>query len=591
MPTTDTKLIKDIRGTFHVPSYQRGYRWGKEEVERLLNDIRENVPEEVNGDTRFHSYCLQPIVVKRKERTENEYELIDGQQRLTTLYLIYLYLSEQNCKLLPKYNMLYEIKPETESYLQELNKEHGDRHKEDNIDFWFLKQAYETIKDWFKDKEENDFKYWLDNKVKVIWYEPEESEDSVSLFTRLNIGKIPLTNAELVKALFLKEQAFDPKTQKEIALQWDLIETELHDDDLWYFLTKGENTGYQTRIDLVLDLIAEQIKKEDDVLRNSNDKYVTFFCFAKQSDLKEQWKKIHKTFLRLKDWYEDHELYHKIGYLIASETCTIKEIYDLSKEKKTKTEFKKSLDQTIKKSIDFKKDYADLTYENQTDCKKISTLLLLFNVESVRRIDNKDKEKDIRAGTQRFPFRIYKARKWSLEHIHAQQSEVLTKNEERKEWLESHLPYIEKLNYGTDKDKEKNELVEGIKTAINELEKNKDLGERFSEIQKKTFPFLCEAEDAPYLHSIANLALLAKNNNSALSNSLFCVKRGKIIEYDMDGEYIPLCTKRVFLKYYTKENNQFDFWGEKDRKDYIKAICEVLKDYLDDKIKMEKNNG
>ena len=59
------------------------------------------------------------------------------------------------------------------------------------------------------------------------------------IITRLNIGRIPLTNAELVKALFLCQTDQVTKSkQMEISLQWDTIERELHDDDLWYFLTK-----------------------------------------------------------------------------------------------------------------------------------------------------------------------------------------------------------------------------------------------------------------------------------------------------------------------------------------------------------------
>lgn len=70
----EPKLVGDISGQYFVPSYQRGYRWGREEVERLLDDIY------TNGDK---NYCLQPIVVRR--RNDGSYELIDGQQRLTSL--------------------------------------------------------------------------------------------------------------------------------------------------------------------------------------------------------------------------------------------------------------------------------------------------------------------------------------------------------------------------------------------------------------------------------------------------------------------------------------------------------------------------
>ena len=76
----DTIKVAEIKGKFFIPSYQRGYRWGEDDVIRLLNDVYQN------GE---NSYCLQPIVVKRKE--DKLLEVVDGQQRLTTIFLIYKY--------------------------------------------------------------------------------------------------------------------------------------------------------------------------------------------------------------------------------------------------------------------------------------------------------------------------------------------------------------------------------------------------------------------------------------------------------------------------------------------------------------------
>lgn len=80
----ETKFVADISGSFYIPSYQRGYRWSETEVVRLLDDIYQNGKK---------NYCLQPVVVRKKE---DQYELIDGQQRLTTLYLIYKYMTLGN---------------------------------------------------------------------------------------------------------------------------------------------------------------------------------------------------------------------------------------------------------------------------------------------------------------------------------------------------------------------------------------------------------------------------------------------------------------------------------------------------------------
>ena len=137
------------------------------------------------------------------------------------------------------------------------------------------------------------------------------------MFTRLNVGRIPLTNAELVKAMFISESAnagITREKKEEIALQWDNIERELHNDSFWYFLTNTTKDSFQTRIDLVLDLIANKPCDTREV-------YYTFFKFDSMRSemcLEEIWRRIQHTFLILKDWYENHELFHKIGYLIAS---------------------------------------------------------------------------------------------------------------------------------------------------------------------------------------------------------------------------------------------------------------------------------
>ena len=92
-----------------------------------------------------------------------------------------------------------------------------------------------------------------------------------------------------------------------------------------------------------------------------------------------------------------------------------------------------------------------------------------------------------------------------------------------------------------------------------------------------------------FLHSISNLALLNTSDNAALNNSTFDVKRNAIIEMDKAGQYIPFCTKMVFLKYYTPSaDNQLHFWGAKDREAYVAAMNTVLKDYLTDAIVIEE---
>lgn len=553
----ETKLVSEISGTFYVPSYQRGYRWGEDEVLRLLNDIYQNGKK---------NYCLQPVVVRK---TENRYELIDGQQRLTTLYLIYRYMKNINPFFSdPAFDLIYETRENSADFLKSIDL----TKRNENIDFWFIANAYETIRKWFEEDMQirvlHVFEYFKED-VKIIWYEVGENEDAISLFTRLNIGKIPLTSAELVKAMFLSSNGKDKSSQEkqeEISLQWDNMEKELHDDSLWYFLTNRTNTRYQTRIDLILDLISE--KPSD-----NREKYYTFFKIdelGKTLPLDDLWRRIQQTFLVLKDWYENHELYHKIGYLIAAEKLSLQEIYKVSIDK-TKSAFRAALDAYIKDSVAIQGNYSDLSYEKPLDYKRISTLLLLFNVESVR-LNGEH--------TQWFPFDKYKYDNkgkvaWSLEHIHAQQSEGLRTQEMWKEWLGLHIPSIKNVAADTS-------LADDMQAAI---DKPKLERAEFDELQQKVVELLSVQGNAEYLHSISNLALLRADDNAALNNSTFDVKRNLIINMDKEGQYIPFCTKMVFLKYYTpSKDNQLHFWGQSDRVAYVEALNRVLMPYLSEPI-------
>lgn len=563
----ETKLIGDIVGDFFVPAYQRGYRWSEVEVLRLLDDIYSTEGK--------RNYCLQPIVVRKKD---DKYELIDGQQRLTTIYLIYRFMNEESFGFIeePRFSLSYETREKSEEFLKSVD----NSRKDENIDFWFICAAYEKISNWFfakgrKSAITNINKYF-DELIKIIWYEVGESEDPISLFTRLNIGKIPLTNAELVKAMFLSRDnanSVDKEKQEEISLQWDNMEKELHIDSFWYFLTNQNKADYQTRIDLILDLISNKPL-------DNREKYYTFFKFdemRQHQSLENIWRNIQQTFLVLKDWYSNHEFYHKIGYLIASGTMTLQDIFNLSKNQ-TKDYFRLQLDNYIRDSIHIDGNYSDLSYEKSLERKKLGTFLLLFNVESVRRNGEH---------TNWFPFDKFKYGKdgkvtWSLEHIHAQQSEKLRTQEEWKEWLTLHIPSVKAVS------KESHELIEAMQEAVHQdrLERSE-----FESIQQQVVGVLSVKGNTEYLHSIANMAMLNSNANSALSNSTFDVKRNEIIKMDKAGQYIPFCTRMVFLKYYTSsEDNQLHFWSHTDRVAYVDAMNTILADYLEEPIDLEKGD-
>lgn len=573
----ETRLVGDIEGDFYLPDYQRGYRWTSEEIRLMLDDIYEN-----GGKP----YCLQPIVVKK---VDGRYELIDGQQRLTTIFLIYTYFASKLGPLYaPAFTLKYETRKKSEEFLKSLDMSCRD----DNIDFHFIADAYEVIERYFETDANGEpvklkpsrlttLNQYFDESVSVIWYEVDSAEDGIELFERLNIGKIPLTSSELVKALFLRESAGEEMSgrQEEISLQWDSMEHALREPAFWAFLTNSNGDDYPTRIDLLLDLIAD--KAEDD-----KEKYRTFFYFdGKIKELRRhgvanaliaEWTEIYHVFLTLREWYANHDFYHKIGYLIYSGSMTLRELYRMwrgeGEDPLPKDRFEALLDSEISRSIDIagREVLDSLSYNDSKD--KLKNVLLLFNVETERIMDS---------GKRRFPFDKHKAGNWSLEHIHAQHSEGLSTNEKILVWLKDHARILS-LSQLPDSAVLLGQLEELI-GAIETDKEPKNVRNRFECIQKAVVGFFSRKEstgdDSVYLHNIANMALIDVGKNAALSNYVFDAKRDIIIGYDRAGQYIPVCTKMVFFKYYSPVSASLHFWGEEDRKAYVDAISDMLSRY------------
>lgn len=307
----EAKPIKDIRGKFYIPAYQRGYRWERTQVKTLLSDLYQCM--EANGQEK--DYCLQPVVVQKKggqKKGELQYDLIDGQQRLTTIYILLRYAqqnfgtdyAQQNFK--PKFSLEYETREKTKDFLNNMDPQLA----QTNIDFFHIYQAYTTIKDWLEETFPDDtysqssvlYKLcnYVNERVKVIWYEVGAEADPIALFTRLNIGKIQLTNAELIRALFLSDtpNGMENRRKYEMAIQWDNIEKQLRDDDdaFWAFITRKRAEDYPTRIDLLFDLMCHKQDAEKDPL-------FTFFKMEerlKHADRDSVWQEVINAFLSMK---------------------------------------------------------------------------------------------------------------------------------------------------------------------------------------------------------------------------------------------------------------------------------------------------
>lgn len=599
------RTVVDILGeSYFIPAYQRGYRWTDVQVLQLLDDIDSfKVVSSEDGSEPF--YCLQPIVVKRNG---DSFEVIDGQQRLTTITIFIHYFNSvfAGRRKQKKPTITYETRLTSADFIDSMEINGPDEldpswdslkkalpniaikcepfSENDNIDFFHIAQAFKAIHYWFLKKGET-FDYEsirskLLNHSKVIWYEVEDtaSNNSVDIFTRLNIGKIPLTNGELIKALFLATGNFNTNEaslrQIQIASEWDSIEKSLQDDDFWFFIYNPKNPlSYDNRIEYLFDLMKGKT--------SDCEFYFTFNEFHNdfqnilldgKPDIDRIWLSVKRLFLTFEEWYKDYKLYHYVGYLISCSdpsriTDCINNLLTLSKN--NKDVFKQKLKVEIKKTIPDNLD--ELEYGDKT----IRKVLLLFNIATVLQTQKSD---------MRFPFNKYKNEDWDIEHVNSQTDKTIEDEPQRRAWIDDILDYFvgsveeDAVNsYVSEENLSANPARRQLCQEILQLRQSRKIDDGdFKAAYDKVQRIFREDQPLPNKDSLANLALLDSKTNRSYGNAFFPIKRKRIIENDSMGIFVPIATKNLFLKYYSSVSDQMMAWKEKDANDYLDAIKRVL---------------
>ncbi|HAU14011.1 MAG: hypothetical protein CMK83_06380 [Pseudomonadales bacterium] len=574
--------------TFFIPAYQRGYRWAKRQVVELLNDIKEFQQQAEDGP-KGAFYCLQPIVVKPHG---DAWELVDGQQRLTTIYIVLTYLKDILTILgKNRYQLSYETREDSAQFLSQIE----DARSDENIDFFHIVEAKKAVEEWFCEQDGTyriKFLQTLINdddtgkNVKVIWYQIDENQVATEVFTRLNMGKIPLVNAELVKALFLKSSNFnkDEKTtrylqQLNISQEWDAIEKQLQEDAFWFFIS---NKKMKTnRIESVLRLAARRLDSEGII---DSDKLKIFLQFnrllsLKNADVAQEWLKVKQCFMTLDEWFNDRVLFHLIGFLIT-QGDSVEQLYDLSESSPTKHAFRQYLLEKIfneafphkafsEISLDLiESELAQLSYESGQ--KKVRSVLLLFNIASLLANPSTN---------ARFQFEKYKLDNWDIEHIRSVASEMPSFKEKQREWLSNVVNYI------SNDDISKNSKAESIESneaqlirqeASRLLSASSFDGAQFEGVYKRVVELFDPMGDEEVDNSIGNLTLLDSSTNRSYKNAVFPIKRAHIIALDKRATFVPLCTKNVFLKYYSKQVDKMLYWESKDSQDHQQAMADII---------------
>ena len=602
MSTIELKTVGEILNKeFIIPTYQRGYRWTHQNINDLLNDIKEHY-----DNRKENPYCMQPIVVKKCEKINKTLRIIDGQQRLTSVFILLKYLGVERSEL---YCISYESREKSKAFLENVESE-VKSDLADNIDFDYMMKSYEAVRNWFEDErnkecQKQEILNHILNKVCFIWYEIGEDEDENKVFVRLNKGKIPLTNSELIKALILNESNFNcskeisRKIQVEIANEWDKIENTLQENDFWGFLN-NKTSNNATRIDFIFDILKDELKSEYEQLAQPEEgNYKSFRYFYEYSKSKDKdpewsktlWAKVKNKFNILNEWYNSSEIYHYAGFLLHSniELSELLNLWEGSK-KKFIDDLKGKIRDLLKKNNPH---YNDLEYSYDEPSKtKCKPLLLLFNLQSIinRNLKFKERTKYQQGVFYKFPFALYQKENWDIEHIASNTDNPLDSKKDLQQFLgdlriaekineEDYNKYMQELDTN-DKEEERNNIRNKIKEKMSNPTNTKDQN-RLDEKSK---------------NQICNYTLLDESTNRGYKNSLFSVKREHIISKDsgkrimldkskknneIEITFVPPCTKNVFLKYYTKNTNDLSEWTKMDAENYRAEIKETLKEFLD----------
>lgn len=626
------KCIVSKYKKFNVPSLQRTYRWGEKEITLLLNDLYEFY--NTNKDSTNDFYPLQPLILKKSNQNDDTWNVLDGQQRLTTIKLIASFLGMDKDYCL---DISYDTREKTKDFLDNIsNKKEEDVGK--SMELYYIFHAYEVIKAWFQKKEGRKFVEDKERKnaIRNVLFEKERTrfvvqemnidDDEAKTFQNINQGRIPLSCSELIKALFLghifeshkidnnyrfayssdgyglfipidpiKERQSLTRLQNIIAKEWDDIETVLMHDEFYSFVCPEKDRSIN-RMDFLFEVVCGNEKYKKNKTDDPFNAIYERIKDDKKSNIVDTishcWNEVVKCFNRMQKLYYDFDAYHLVGFCICEDINISNDFYEYCNDDEKLDNLKKIIREKIRRKVfkdcdDIDEDLKKLKYD-VANKDKIKEILLLHNLQSYS------------FKNLRFPFDLYDGGKnYDIEHIHATADETASKNS-RLDWFKQNIKAIEKTKEKIKDDNQRNlfdEYIDAYKKEDLDLFKN----ERFNKLREIMINDNSDSdnakEDLSSDNRIRNLCLLDSETNRSYQNSLFITKREKILkkakeEKDKQDKDYPLllCTERIFLKFYSDmdSDDNLNYWTSKNRDDYLKDIFKNVTDFL--KLKGEDTN-
>lgn len=592
--------------TYSIPPYQRGYKWDTKDIERLLKDINEFSP---NEDLNLF-YCLQNITLVESQDSK-AFNVVDGQQRLTTLTVILSYLNEYE---LINEKLQYNVRKETEEFLKEYifkpnelkNIQNWEQFLEntsikgkdyDYQDVFYLFNAYKAIQTWFETYPNSvtAMKDKILNHVKLIVNLPKNIEEQ-ELFENLNGKRVPLDGADLIRALIITRVAkkeigdIDDSIKQNVLINERRVKIGLMLDRINHWWADENKKNYFHQFTKESKVPDEESISFNDVTYPINHLYKLYVLAYGEGVLYMEFfekKVIEDGFLdelqllqrTMENWCNDKELYHLILFTSIYAREKIKEEPVLSFKEllhQWKKLYRKDFIRFLKKRIASTEVFNDLI--NQTErCKeenektaflenwydnKLITVSVLLDIISI-----------LSSNSTCLPARHFKAYKEDLEHIFPQ-TPVGDRIKDKIKQTQILKEYIDIINQS---------LSEEEKININDCDidwENQnwkdDIKFRINNRIEKVIP----------VNSLGNMCVLHESVNRGYGNDFFLEKRIDIMRKSQEGFFIRPHVYDAFNKIFLERHDEsidmkmMNRWDRSDilaRREYIiKRISNFL---------------
>lgn len=593
--------------SFNIPEYQRGYKWNADTVGQLLDDLSR-----FRKETGSEFYCLQNITVTNGvDRDRGYMNVIDGQQRLTTLFILLSFMQRKwGEKILTADTVFlkYSIRESTHDFLQTkvLTGKIWDKpilpKDAESKDEYYIMEVADAIRQWFEGYPEGISRETLLDDLRIIVNEVNSNEnEEETVFANLNGGKVDLDGSDLMRAILITRAAKQRYPEKnedmskvsayrvKLGVELDSMAQWWADKDVQAYFAQllpekiKDNRGFRySRYPLNLlyfaffEVYRKMLLKEGeeskllnirhfengiDINRKPGDDHLEFY---------NQLKDLHLT---LVDWYEDDETYNLIGYLMynhKSAQVSFSLLWRMWEKAESKTDFKKMIKRVIRcviaRDVNITEDVIKEALENEKSDEVEEGLIELRR----RILDTEGTDWYSDPMTVKFlplldllPFSVTvsgKERKTMRQRIRQQYFKV---NKEDKEHIRS-----QKRDY------DKENLSEEDKEML--LEENRE-----------------------GLNSLGNIVLLSSSVNRSYRNSKFTLKISRICNEYILGDTDVYIRPHTFSVFVSKmeglgENGLADdnlFWSKADVERTVKDIDRRLAEYLDLPVYNDNKNG